>query len=156
MNELTREQSLEALIARLQGDITNLINAMFRGIEERLTPFGLAVGEYAVLAACLANEPITISGLTRHVPVDVKRMSRIVSKLEDRALVRRVRIRRDRRVVMVRTTDEGRAMASQLTGLVGEHYARVVRRMTEEELDDLVAFIEKMTENAEFARAQSG
>lgn len=156
MSELTQDQSLEALIARLQGDITSLINVMFRGIEERLAPSGLAVGEYSVLTACLANEPITISSLTRHVPVDVGRMSRIVSDLKAKGLVRRVRLRRDRRAVTVRTTDEGRALASQLMGRVGEHYANATRRMTEEELDDLITFIEKMTRNAEFATEQSG
>lgn len=156
MNDPIQDRSLESQIARLQGGLTQLVNVMFRGIEERLSPYGIAVGEYAVLAACSFNEPITITGITRHVPIEVGRISRIVSKFEDRGLVRKVRLRSDRRVVRVRMTDEGRALMPELTRHVGEHYANVTSRVSEEELTDLIAFIEKMTENAMLARGELG
>ena len=147
--------SIEALIGMLQGDLTRLVNIMYQGIEDRVSPFELAVGEFSVLAACYSNESITISGLAEHVPLDVGRISRLVSKLEDRGLVWKARPEADRRVVRVETTDEGRALAIECMRRVGEHYANVVSRISEEELIDLITFIEKMTENAESARGES-
>ncbi len=154
MTDQSEAQSVESQIANLQGYLTALVNVMYRGVDVRLSPFGLAVGEYAVFAACLTNEPITISGLAEHVPLDSGRISRIVSKLEDRGLVWKARPRADRRVVRVEMTDEGRALAIECMRRVGEHYANVMSRVSEEELIDLIGFIEKMTENAESAKAE--
>ena len=144
--------SLEALIGMLQGDLTRLVNIMYQGIKDRVSPFGFAVGEFSVLAACFSNESITISGLAEQVPLDVGRISRIVSRLEDRGLVWKARPERDRRVVRVETTDEGRALAIECMRQVGEHYANVVSGVSEEELTDLIGFIETMMGNAEGAR----
>ncbi len=155
MSDPTQEQSLESQIAILQGGVTNLVNILFRGIEERLLPYDLAVVDYAVLTACFANEPVTVSGLTQHVPVDAGRISRMVSKLEDRGLVRKVRLRTDRRVVRVEMTEEGRAMATELMESVGEHYTNIIRNVSAEELTGLMAFVEKMTENATGALEQA-
>ena len=144
--------SIEALIGMLQGDLMKLVTIMYQGIEVRVSPFGFAVGEFSVLAACFSNESITISGLAEHVPFDVGRISRLVSRLEDRGLVWKARPERDRRVVRVEMTDEGRALAVECMRRVGEHYANVVSGVSEEELIDLMAFIETMRENAEGAK----
>ena len=144
--------SIEALIGMLQGDLMKLVTIMYQGIEERVSPFGFAVGEFSVLAACFSNEPITVSGLAEHVPLDVGRISRLVSRLEDRGLVWKARPERDRRVVRVEMTDEGRALAVECMRRVGEHYANVVSGVSEEELIDLIGFIAKMKENAEIAK----
>ena len=144
--------SLEELIGTLQSDLMRLVSIMYQGIEERVSPVGFAVGEFSVLAACYSNESTTISGLAEHVPLDVGRISRIVSKLEDRGLVWKARPEADRRVVRVETTDEGRALAIECMRRVGEHYANVVSGISEEELIDLIGFIADLTENAESAR----
>ena len=144
----TQEESIEALIGRLQGDMTALINTMFTGIQERVSSRGFAVVEYSVFATCFANESITISGLAEHVPVDVGRISRMVSKLEDRGLVRKVRLAGNRRVVRVEMTDQGRDLVLDLQGSVGEHYANIVSKVSQQELADLSGFIERMTKNA--------
>ena len=156
MNDPTQGQSLESQIARLQGDLTQLINVMYRGIERRLSPYGVAVGEYAVLAACFFNEPITITGITQHVPLEAGRVSRIVSKFEDRNLVLKVRPKSDRRTVWVRMTDEGRALVPVFIKHEAEHYGNVMSRVSEQELVGLIAFIEKMTENAVLAKEELG
>ena len=145
---LIQEESIEALIGRLQGDMTALINVMFTGIQERVSAHGFAVAEYSVFATCFANESITISGLAEHVPVDVGRISRMVSKLEDRGLIRKVRLAGNRRVVRVEMTDKGRTLALELLGSVGEYYANIVSKVSEQELTDLTGFIERMTKNA--------
>lgn len=142
-------------MAKLQSDVTTLVNVMYRGIEERVSPFELTVEEYSVFATCFINEPITISGLAKRVPVGAGRVSRIVSKLEDRGLIRKVRPDRNRRVVIAEVTDKGRPLALELTGSVGEHYANIVRRVSEQELTDLLGFIERMTANAESRNGRS-
>lgn len=154
MADGTQDQSIESHISRLQGNVTTLVNVLFRGIHERVSPFDLAVAEYYVFATCFANESITISGLARHVPIDAGRISRIVSRLEDRELIRKVRPGEDRRVVKVEMTGEGRALALELMGSVQQHYANVVKGISEQELTDLVDFIERMTANAQSPKGE--
>ena len=131
----TQNQSIESHIARLQGNVTTLVNVLFRGIRQRVSRFDLAVVEYSVFTTCFANESITISGLARHVPIDIGRISRIVSKLEDRELVRKVRPVDDRRVVNVEMTGQGRALALELMGGVHEHHANLVRKISDPRVD---------------------
>ena len=151
----TQDEPVEALISQLPGLVTNLVNLMFRGIEDRLSPHNVSVLEYSVLAACFGNEPVTVRGLLQHVPIDAGQMSRVVARLHDRGLVRRVRIRSDRRVVRVRMTDAGREMATELIRLTDEHYASVIQGVSGEELAGLMSFTEKMTANAESASYQT-
>ena len=146
-----QDQSPESLIARLQGSVTILMNVMFRGIEDGLSPFKISVLEYSVLAACSTNEPVTISGLLEYVPIDFGQMSRNVTRLSDRGLVQKERLRSNRRTVTVHMTAEGRALVSELTRLVDEHYANVVRAVSEEELTHLLDFIQRMMANADSA-----
>ncbi len=148
----TQSPSNDALFGMLQGDMTRLMSIIYRGIEDRASPLGLAVAEFSILTTCLGNESITISGLAEHLPLDAGRISRLVSNLEDRELVRKVRTRGDRRVVRVEMTDEGRMLALECMGQVSEHYANVVSNISEEELEDLLTFIAKMSENAETAK----
>ena len=147
--------SNEAHIATLQSDVTTLVNVMYRGIEEKVSPFELTVGEYSVFTTCFINQPITISGLAKRVPVGAGRVSRIVSRLEDRDLIRKVRPAGNRRVVIAEVTDKGHALALELMGSVGEHYANILRRVSEQELTDLLGFIERMTANAESRNGRS-
>ena len=152
MNDPVQGELLQAQIGKLQESITTLIHIMYRGIEEQLTPSQLAVGEYAVLAVCLGGEPITISGIQEHVPLDSGRISRIVSTLEDRNLVQKIRPKTDRRVVRIRMTEEGRIFASELLDKVRSFYVDITSRVGDDELANLIMFIEKMAANAEVAR----
>ena len=97
MSELISEHALESQITRLRGCVINLVNRLFRGLEEGLRPYDFNVTEYWVFANCFLHEPITISGLGKFTPLASGRISRMVSKFEDRGLVRKVRLRDDRR-----------------------------------------------------------
>ena len=147
-----QDELLQAQIGKLQENIINVIHVMYRGIEEELTHDQLAVGEYAVLTACLMNEPITVSDIQKHIALDTGRISRITSDLEDRNLVRKTRLRADRRVVWIAMTDEGRDVASRLVERIESFYTKITSRIADDELTQLIVFIEQMVANAERVR----
>ncbi len=151
MNDQTEGRLLEAQVTRLQGDLTTLMNLIYRKLEEMLAPFELSVAEYSVVLTCFANRPITVNGINERVPLDLGRVSRMVSNFEVRGLVRKARPRGDRRVVHVEMTEKGNALALDLMRIAEENYADIMSRVSEEELTDLMAFIEKMTANAKSA-----
>ena len=145
---------LQAQIGELQGNIVSVIHVMYRGIEEELADDRLAVGVYSVLAACFIHEPITVTDIQKHVALDTGRISRIVSKLEDRGFVQKTRLQVDRRKVWIEMTDEGREIASRLMERIESFYVKIMSRITDDELTHLIAFIEKMLANAERIRQE--
>ena len=145
---------LQAQIGELQGNIVSVIHVMYRGIEEELADDRLAVGVYSVLAACFIHEPITVTDIQKHVALDTGRISRIVSKLEDRGFVQKTRLQVDRRKVWIEMTDEGREIASRLMERIESFYVKIMSRITDDELTHLIAFIEKMLANAERVRQE--
>ena len=145
---------LQAQIGELQGNIVSVIHVMYRGIEEELADDRLAVGVYWVLAACFIHEPITVTDIQKHVALDTGRISRIVSKLEDRDFVQKTRLQVDRRKVWIEMTNEGREIASRLMERIESFYVKIMSRITDDELTHLIAFIEKMLANAERVRQE--
>ena len=134
--------------AQLQGDLTNLINAIVKGIDERLAPYEVDAASYAVLAALFNGGPTEISGLRRMVPIDPGRMSRMVSALANRNLVRKIRLQSDQRVVRVELTKDGETVAPQLIERIENFYIGFMESVSEEEISTCIATIETLTSNA--------
>lgn len=152
MNDEIQGEVLQAQIGHLQENIISVVHMMYRGIEAELAQDRLAVGVYSVLAACFMNEPITVSEVQRHVPLDTGRISRIVTNLEERNFVRKTRLQADRRMVSIEMTDEGRDIAARVMGKIDSFYVSTMGRITDDELTHLIAFIEKMLANADRVR----
>lgn len=143
---------LQAQIGHLQENIMSVVHMMYRGIEEELAQDRLAVGVYSVLAVCFMNEPITVSEVQKHVALDTGRISRIVSNLQERNFVRKSRLQTDRRMVSIEMTDEGRDIAARVMAKIDSLYVTTMSRITDDELSQLIAFIEKMLANADRVR----
>ena len=148
MSELP-DQLMERRVARLQGDLANLVNVLVAGLKEQLSPYGVDAVEYTILSACFTAGQITFRDLRGLVPVDPNQINRVVGRLEQRGLMEKVRIRRDRRIVHLRVTDEGRALMPALVERVQAYYALLVRGIDHGELAGSVAVMEKMIEAGE-------
>lgn len=155
MKDEMQGELLQVQIGKLQEHIMSVVHMMYRGIEEELARDRLAVGVYSVLAACCMHEPITVSEVQKYVALDTGRISRIVSNLEERNFVRKIRLQVDRRLVSIEVTDEGRELASKLMGRIDSFYVKTMSRITDDELTQLIAFIEEMLANADRVRRET-
>ena len=107
--------------------VTGLANAVARGMEEQVAPYNLIPLEFAILRAFLGREEWTTTQLAKALPVTLSRISRIVTKLVDRDLLRRRRLRSDRRVVALALTEDGKALTSELHRSVQAYDASSLR-----------------------------
>ena len=105
--------------------VTGLANAVARGMEEQVAPYNLIPLEFAILRVFLGREEWTTTQLAKALPVTLSRISRIVTKLVDRGLLRRRRLRSDRRVVALALTEEGKALTLELHRSVQAYDARL-------------------------------
>ena len=118
--------------------VTGLANAVARGMEEQVAPYNLIPLEFAILRAFLDREEWTTTQLAKALPVTLSCISRIVTKLVDRDLLRRRRLRSDRRVV---------ALTLELHRRVQAYDARLSVGVHEEELAVFASVLSKVMAN---------
>ena len=113
--------------------IADLFNALDKAMAREVAPHGITGLEYSLLWHCLEGER-TATQLAQVLPVDGSRISRVVTALVDRGLLRRRRLRTDRRIVMLRLTEEGTELASGIFQNMLRHYAILTENIDEEEM----------------------
>lgn len=131
-----------------------LVNAVTKGIEEELEPHNLGAVEFSLLSFCYENEECTATELAGALPVDAPGVSRMVTKLAERGLLRRRRLRSDRRVVMLRLSDDGMELTSLLRQNIRDFYARISRDISSQDMRMFASIVDRIAGN--YAAMKSG
>ena len=124
-----------------------LVNVVYRGMAEQVAPHELNLLEFALLRAFLDQEEWTTTRLAQLLPVKTPRISRVVTKLVDRGLIRRQRNRNDRRVVFLTLTDKGKALTMDLHRRVQEFDATLIKGVSEEEMSVFTSVTSRVMAN---------
>ena len=111
--------------------------------ERMLKPYGVSATQFNVLRILRGAEP---NGLCRNEVRDrlVTRMpdvTRLLDRMEEAALVARVRSTTDRRLVNTRLTPRGREVVDSLDGPVAEEHRRRLGHLTDDQLRTLIALL---------------
>ena len=114
--------------------VTGLVNAVSKGMAEEVEPYGLSPIEFSLLKACRAAGECTATELAAVLPVDASRVSRLVTRLVDRGLLVRRRLRNDRRIVMLRLSGQGDELTALLNGRIRQYDSRLTEDIGEEEM----------------------
>ena len=157
--EPTQQQA--ALTGRPYADlgecVAGLVNVAYRGIAEQVASHDLNPLEFALLRAFLDVEQWTITQMAQSLPVKTPRISRLVTNLVDRGLIRRRRPPSDRRVVFLTLTDEGRALTLELYGRVQRYEAKLLQGVSEDEKAVFADVTSKVVSNyAVLAQSKEG
>lgn len=113
--------------------IADLFNALDKAMAREVAPHGITGLEYSLLWYCLEGE-CTATQLAQVLPVDGSRISRVVTGLVDKGFLRRRRLRTDRRIVMLRLTEEGMELTSGIFQNMQSYYAMLTEGIGEEEM----------------------
>ena len=140
--------------ATLQSDLSGLVNSLVKGLDDRLAPFSIDIISYTILAHCSVVGHTEIGQLRRAIPTDPGRMSRLVSALAFRGLVRKVRLQSDQRVVRVELTKEGEALVPELRRRVDDFYTNVIGDLSQEEFSACMSTLGKLTEGVSVSLAR--
>ena len=133
--------------ADLDTYVDGLTNAVYKGMADEVEPHGLAPLEFNLLRACMRQEECTATQLAEILPVDASRISRVVTKLVDSGLLRRRRLRNDRRIVMLKLTEKGSELTEQIDRRVKMYDAKLTEGVTEEEMSGFVTTTFKILAN---------
>ncbi|WP_017538686.1 MULTISPECIES: MarR family winged helix-turn-helix transcriptional regulator [Nocardiopsis] len=108
----------------LEADLRVAVGRLARRLRAQRPDTSLSLGQGAVLFALARQGRMTPRALADHEKVQPPSMTRIISALEERGLVRREPHPQDRRQQLVDLTDQGRALVRQDTRRREEWLAR--------------------------------
>ena len=115
--------------------VAGLANSVELGLVKAVAPYGLTPIEFNLLRFCLdAEGETTATRLARLLPIDPSRISRVVTGLVDRGLLRRRRLRDDRRVVMLRLSAEGRDLIVRACGSMDIFVTRLMEGISQRDV----------------------
>ena len=129
--------------------VSNLAYDIDRGIAQEMAPHGLLPMEVHLLMICREMGECSATQLVQLLPVDAARVSRLVNTLVEKGLMRRRRLRNDRRVVMLRLSEAGEALTPEITQRLGELYARLTDGLSEQEVAAFSGAVLKIIANYE-------
>ena len=120
-------------------------NAVYKLTELALLPHGLSLSQLHVLSVLKgAGGSLTTGEISRAIVRQSQTMTGVVDRLEEAELVERVYDRRDRRKVWVRLTEKGERKLEEAFPVANRLAEELSAVLTDQELQDLQAKIEKL------------
>lgn len=123
--------------------------SLLSSLDARLERFGLSGMQFAVLKHIADGSARTAAELCRFMQYDTGAMTRILDRLEERALVRRERSREDRRAVVLRLAAAGRAQLPRLAAVAAQVLEAHLDGFTVAEVSALKGYLGRMIENGQ-------
>ncbi|MFD1709012.1 MarR family transcriptional regulator [Ottowia sp. GY511] len=115
---------------------------------------GSTIPQWLPLHKVHCGQANTVADLARKCTVDAGSMTRLLDRLENKGLCRRVRSETDRRVVHIELTPEGEEVARSVPAVLSRVYNAALRDFTHDEWHQLQDFLRRLRTNAEQAPNQ--
>lgn len=127
--------------------VAGLVNVVSRGTAELVASQNLAPLEFAILRGFLGNVEWTISEMALALGVSPSRVSRVVSRMVGMGMLRRRRLRSDRRVVRLTLTPQARELANDLQQRAQVYDAQLYQGISDTERAYFVSTAAKILAN---------
>ena len=127
--------------------LDSLLNTFHKGMLEDLKPYDVAPVEFSLLNFCRETGECTATELARVLPIEASRISRMVSRLFDRGLLHRRRLRDDRRIVMLRLSESGIELMTQLNEQIQAFNIELAEGISDEEIRVFGAVASRIVDN---------
>jgi DNA-binding MarR family transcriptional regulator len=115
-------------------------------LERQLAPLDLTAQQAALLLHA-SREPSSPSRLMAQLGTDTAGMTKLLDRLEGKGLLRRERHPDDRRAVVIRLTERGRALVPRLPPVFGRVTRQLLTGFTAEEVGRLTGMLQRMLDN---------
>ncbi|MEV0269148.1 MarR family transcriptional regulator [Hamadaea sp. NPDC050747] len=130
------------------GSLLNQVGRELTTTTERLlAPLGLTSQQAALLLHASRGDAPGPSALRAALGTDTAGMTRLLDRLEDKGLLRRVRHPSDRRAVVIELTDAGRALLPRIPPVFGQVSRQVFAGFSASEVGVMTAMLQRMLTN---------
>ncbi|HTH44941.1 MAG TPA: MarR family transcriptional regulator [Oxalicibacterium sp.] len=158
MTKLTKSKELfERSSYRIEDSVGYLMararSRLAKSVDLEFTPLDITHAQGCIVMMLSSGRYATAAELARELYIDSAAMTRMVDRLEKRGLIDRMPRGDDRRVINLRLTDAGRALADALP----DRYIAVLKKnfvgFTADEVDTLRTLLRKLLDASAAAEA---
>jgi len=135
----------EDSIGRLIADVSGRLLAAF---DDELTGLGITGAQWVILMRIATGCGSTAAELCRFSRYDTGSMTRMLDRLEEKDLIRRIRSSTDRRVIHLELTEAGHDLYRLLPPVGIKVLNAHLKGFTRDELDLLKGFLNRMRTNS--------
>jgi len=132
-----------------------ILSLFAQGIERELEPSGLTNAQWLPLFKLYRGCPSTVAELARECEHDAGSMTRLLDRLEAKALCQRVRSVEDRRVVNIELTPNGVAAAQEIPAILCKMQNQYLAGFTLEEVQTLTSYLRRILDTAQTLQANA-
>jgi DNA-binding MarR family transcriptional regulator len=126
--------SRAALLREISEGVTTLASRRRCAAARRIHHSGISLGHLQVLWILQEHGPLPVSRLAEWLGIGVPNVTGLLDRMEQRGLVERVRDAEDRRVVLARPSDLGRAAVAEHDGWQAELVSELLAPLATEQL----------------------
>ena len=116
-------------------------------LDRELAQFDISAAQLIVLASVASEEADCASGLCKNISYDPGAMTRMIDRLEQKGLVRRVPSAEDRRAANVELTAAGKALYPHLIAAKQTVQAQFLRGFAAKDVRTLETLLNRVLEN---------
>ncbi len=127
-------------------ELRRIVQALALHSRELHKSYRLTSPQLWVLKAVVRDGPLRAGELARRLSLTASSLSILLDRMEKRGLVRRVRSRSDRRVVEVRLSATGRALAARAPDPAQGRLLRGLAERSPRELKELLGAVKRIVE----------
>ncbi len=124
-----------------------IMTLLAQRVDQEMEPAGLTNAQWIPLLKIYMGHASTVAELAREAHMDAGAMTRMLDRLENKDLCKRVRNAEDRRVVNVELTDAGREAAQRIPAILCDVQNAHLKGFTQEEWQMLKGLLRRMLEN---------
>ncbi len=122
--------------------------AIVEAIDETLAPLDISHAQWIVILMLGDGAACTASELCRILIYDPGAMTRLIDRLEKKGVLRRARVKTDRRTVRLELTAGGKKLYPKIVAALVKAFNRLLRGFRKSEVRQLEDLLKRMLANA--------
>lgn len=123
-------------------------NANFSEIEKELAPLDITSAQFKIVIGIAHERAKTLTEFARFFDYDPGAMKRLIDRVEQKGLIRRVPSLVDRRIINLELTEQGAALYPQIMAVVSKVNRKMLDGFSDVETAQLQFFLQRVISNA--------
>ncbi len=144
---MTKQAAAQGTIGSVAHLIAQIRQKLVESVETGLAPLGLTHAQFVVVVQLANGMAGTPAEFCRLLSYDSGAMTRLLDRIEEKGIIRRVRSSKDRRSVGLELTDKGLELYPSIVPVIQGVNKRLLRGFSKAEARTLEQFLQRMLAN---------
>lgn len=141
-NIVLEQKATECCTEEVGTMVQKLVRVMQIFERDQIKPFGFTTSQCYVLLELKKFNNLTMNELSERMNLNTSTMTRIINNLVRDGYIQRLKDEGDRRIVIVKLTEEGIIEAKSLEKSIMDYYRKIVSNLPNGQIEDVLKAVE--------------